>query len=202
MDIKLYSITFKVAVGWYGAMNLWLYVLGMIVFFIPSWGLLDVLRHCQADRIPFATSLTQNPTNATDLLFGDAPLVPWTDITHVNYTNPDDPTPPPYTLYTGLTARRTYFVFLSIWLMQIVCIWLKNFCTSKPFMTLSYFDQIFHSFQSVIAPTPSVDWVSGEGNCSEKYNRMKMAMREVVGTIAINSVFHAIRLIPMIYLGE
>ena len=188
--------------GWYGAMNLWLYLLGMIVFFITSWGMLNVLRHCQADRIPFATSLSQNPTNATFLHFGDAPLVAWADITHVNYSNPDNPTPPPYSLYTGLTSKESFIVFMSIWLLQIICIWVKNSCSSTSFTTLSFFAQMLHSFQSVIAPTPAVDWASGPGNCSDHYTRMKRALREVVSTLLINFFFQVIHLIPIIYLGK
>ena len=170
-----------------------------------SLGLIDVLRHSQADRIPFSTDsrlVDQSPKNAMILNFGNAPPVAWADITHVDYSNPDNPTPPPYSLYTGLTSKQSFIAFVSIWLLQIICIWVKNSCTSTSFTTLSYIDQILHSFQSVIAPTPAVDWATGPGNCSNHYNRMKRAFREVVSTLLINFFFQVVHLIPIIYLGK
>ena len=172
-----------------------------------SLGLMNVLRHSQADRIPFSPlstfhSVDQSPINATFLNFGDAPPVAWADITHFDYSNPDNSTPPPYSLYTGLTSKQSFIAFMSIWLLQIICIWIKNSCSSTSFTTLSYFDQMLHSFQSVIAPTPAVDWASGPGNCSDHYTRMKRALREVVTTLLINFFFQVIHLIPIIYLGK
>ena len=43
----------KLAVGMYGLLNLALRLEAMVVFFVPSLGLLDSLSHYQADRIPF-----------------------------------------------------------------------------------------------------------------------------------------------------
>ena len=45
----------KIAVGVYGMLNLALRNLGMIVAFISSLGLMNVLRHYQAERIPFVS---------------------------------------------------------------------------------------------------------------------------------------------------
>ena len=173
-----------------------------------SLGLIDVLRHSQAERIPFQTTDLnfgqQSPINAEFLDFGDAPpsYIRWADITHFNYANPANPTPPPYSLYTGLTSKQSFIAFMSIWLLQIICIWIKNVCSSTSFTTLSYFDQILHSFQSVIVPTPAVDWASGPGNCFDHYTRMKRALREVVSTLLINFFFQLIHLAPIIYLGK
>ena len=43
----------KLAVGMYGLLNLALRLEAMVVFFVPSLGLMDSLSHYQADRIPF-----------------------------------------------------------------------------------------------------------------------------------------------------
>jgi len=48
----------KVAVGVYGILNLALRNLGMIVAFISSLGLMNVLRHYQAERIPFSVDFS------------------------------------------------------------------------------------------------------------------------------------------------
>ena len=106
------------------------------------------------------------------LYFGNAPPVAWADITHVDYSNPADPKPPHISCYTGLTSGQTFALFSVLWLLQIFLIWLKNFKTSPLFLNLSYFDQILHSFHSVIIPAPSVDWSIGNGDCDEHYQRL------------------------------
>ena len=76
----------KLAVGVYGTMNLAMRLLAMILYFTPSLGLMNILRHYQAERLPF-----ENPNGKYDfskdyLYFGSAPPVAWSDITHINYT--------------------------------------------------------------------------------------------------------------------
>ena len=136
------------------------------------------------------------------LYFGNAPPVAWADITHVDYSNPADPKPPHISLYTGFTSGQTFALFSVLWLLQIYIIWLKNYRTSPLFLNLSYFDQILHSFHSVIIPAPSVDWSIGNGDCDDHYQRMKNAREEVISTIKINSLFQALHMIPMFILGE
>ena len=43
----------SLAFGIYGLINLTMRLLAIVDFYIPSLGMLDVLRHLQADRIPF-----------------------------------------------------------------------------------------------------------------------------------------------------
>ena len=75
-----------------------MYILGILVSFTPSLGLMNTLRHYQADRIPFANKdFCGKPKYnfSKDMLyFGNAPPVAWADITHVDYSNPADPKPP------------------------------------------------------------------------------------------------------------
>ena len=60
-----------------------------------------VLRHFQAETIPFKNDRERYNFKEDYLHFGSAKPVPWSDITHVNYTDPMNPIPPEYTLYTG-----------------------------------------------------------------------------------------------------
>ena len=197
----------KLAVGFYGVLCLLLRLLAMITFFIPSLGLMNTLRHYQTDRVAFAalsgSKTRRNRQSINDTLyFGNAPPVQWKDITHVNYTNPANPTPPPYSLYTGLDSKSYFLIFAVLWSLQVFLIWLKNFRRSKIFRTLSGFDQVMHSWQSVICPAPSVDWSVGQGGCKEHFDRMKTIENEVVETAMINSVFQGFHILPLIYLGK
>ena len=193
----------KLAVGLYGVLCLLLRLLAMITFFIPSLGLMNTLRHYQTDRVAFAAlgwPSFQSINNT--LYFGNAPPIPWKDITHVNYTDPENPIPPPYSLYTGLDSKSYFLIFAVLWSLQVFLIWLKNFRRSKIFRTLSGFDQVMHSWQSVICPAPSVDWSVGQGGYKEHFDRMKTIENEVVETTMINSVFQGFHILPLVYLGK
>ena len=197
----------KMAVGVYGILNLATRLLAMLLYFVPSLGMLNILRHYQAERIPFANLNLKTKRRKYDfsndmLYFGDAEPVRWADITHVNYSNPFDPVPPPYTIYTGLTSRDFFIIFGSMWLLQIFAIWLHNFLRSKSFKTLSGFDQIMHAFCSIITPAPSVDWMQGQGDCKEHHDRMKGIKKEVTGMVKINWIFNFLHILPLVYLGK
>ena len=196
----------KLLVALYGFISLAMRLQAMLVYFMPSLGLLDCLRHYQTERIPFA-----NRNNAggqkydflhDKLYFGNAPVIDWADITRVDYSNPYDPSPPPYSIYTGLTSSTFFIIFVFLWLLQIYVIWLYNVQRSNAFQSLSTFDQLLHSFQSVITPAPSVDWADGQGDEVDHFNRMKMNQKEVIGVIKINAFFNFIYLLPLAYLGN
>ena len=136
------------------------------------------------------------------LYYGNAEPISWSDISHVNYTDPEFPTPPLYTIYTGMNSETAFIIFSSLWLIQILCIWLKNLCKSKSFCELSFLDQFIHVFHCVIMPIPSEDWETGQGDCEEHFRRMKNVQNEVIGTIKINSLFQSLHLMPLLYLGN
>ena len=76
----------KLAVGVYGTMNLAMRLLAMILYFTPSLGLMNILRHYQAERLPFENFNSKYDFLKGSFYFGSAPPLAWSDITHVNYT--------------------------------------------------------------------------------------------------------------------
>ena len=98
------------------------------------------------------------------LYYGNAEPISWSDISHVNYTDPEFPTPPLYTIYTGMNSETAFIIFSSLWLIQIICIWVKNLCKSESFCELSFLDQFIHVFHCVIMPIPSLDWETGKAS--------------------------------------
>ena len=192
----------KMFVGVYCTMNLVLRLFTMILYFTPTLGLLNILRHYQAERLPFINDHAKYDFSKDHLYFGSADPVAWRDISHVNYSDPSSPTPPSSSLYTGLDSKIFFTIFISGWVFQIFCIWLHNFFISNIFRKFSIFDQIMHAFQSVITPFSSKDWADGEGNCKEHVKRMKIMDKEVVGTIKINAIFQFLHILPLAYLGN
>ena len=199
-----WNLKSKLAIGFYGVLCLQMRLVAMITYFIPSLGLMNTLRHYQTDRVAFHDDLVAYKGKRLNdtLYFGNAPPVQWKDISHVNYTDPENPIPPPYSLYTGLDSKSYFLIFAVLWSLQVFLIWLKNFRRSKIFRMLSGFDQVMHSWQSVICPAPSVDWSVGQGGCKEHFDRMKTIENEVVETTMINSVFQGFHILPLVYLGK
>ena len=118
------------------------------------------------------------------------------------YSDPNNPTRPPLSLYTGLDTSTFFIIFASGWVIQVFCIWLHNFFVSNIFRNLSVFDRIMHAFQSVTTPFSSKDWADGEGTCEEHFKRMKKVEKEVIGTIKINAIFLILHILPLAYLGN
>ena len=192
----------KILVAFHGFVNLAMRTIAMLVFFTPSLGLVNILRHYQAERVPFDKKYHFEVLGNQTLYFGHAPPVPWQDITRVNYSDTNNPTPPDYRIYTGLFSKDFLIIFGCLWIHQIFAIWLHNYLRSKAFKTMSGFDQIMHAFQSVVMPAPSVDWADGVGDCKEHFDRMKGIQKEVIGMITINAIFNILHLLPITYLGK
>ena len=72
----------------------------------------------QAERIPFSNRVYTpkliglGPPRynfSSDLLyFGNAPPVAWADITRIDFSDPQNPIPPSYTIYTGKVIYPKY----------------------------------------------------------------------------------------------
>ena len=208
VNVKHWSWKSKLLFGTYVLISFTLRLSGQLIFFIPSLGISNVLRHHQSDQFPFdfdrsyqTLLMTQNVSNGM-IHYGNAPQVALADISHFDYTDPEHPTPTShYTQYTGLTPKYSFIIFMCLWFAQIFCIWLKNYLTSKPFRNLSFYDQFIHSTCSVFGPVPSVDWSADEGTCADHYKRMLETTKEVQGTIMINAIFQSLHLLPVFYLG-
>ena len=208
VNVKHWSWKSKLIFGIYFLISFTLRLTGMLIFFIPSLGISNVLRHHQSDQFPFdfhrsyQKLLWKHNVSNGMIHYGNAPPVALTDISHFDYSNRTNPTSTShYTQYTGLTPKYSFIIFMCLWFAQIFCIWLKNYLTSKPFRNLSFYDQFIHSISSVFGPVPSVDWSVDEGTCAEHYKRMMETTKEVQGTIMINAVFQSLHLLPVFYLG-
>ena len=208
VNVKHWSWKSKLLFGTYVLISLTLRLSGQLIFFIPSLGISNVLRHHQSDQFPFdfhrsyQKLLWKHNVSNGMIHYGNAPPVALSDISHFDYSNRTNPTSTShYTQYTGLTPKYSFIIFMCLWFAQIFCIWLKNFLTSQPFRNLSFYDQFIHSICSVFGPVPSVDWSADEGTCAEHYKRMMESTKEVCGTIIINAIFQSLHLLPVFYLG-
>ena len=72
-------------------------VVSIVVFFAPSLGLFSLLYHWRAEQVPIGAAKSVNLSAKVEL-FNLTETVLWSDISRWNLTDPDHPTPPPYTL--------------------------------------------------------------------------------------------------------
>ena len=176
----------------------------MVVFFIPPLGLGDLLYHWKSEQKPFAVSI-QGKLNATrgDMLYMyNVTPIPWSYIDRSDYTDPTDPIPPPYTLYTGIDAGQAFGGFWLIIILHATAILVIKLITVEKFYKSNTLEIILHCLENCNIPQPWRDWDEGEGTVEEHKKRFSKVRREVVSTMAVNLLFNMVMLVPMIYTGD
>ena len=88
-------------------------VLSVTMFFAPSLGLFSTLYHWLAEQIPYQARLNYNKFSTIKpddkiYLRGMNKEVYWSELDRWDYSTPE-PTPPNYSLYTGLSLQGTLF---------------------------------------------------------------------------------------------
>ena len=95
--------------------------LGIVAFFIPSLGLFDILHHFEYEKIKFKIRMDYAHNISSEdkiAMFGLTETVYWTELDRWNYTNPKNPIPPDYSLYTGLKLQSTFASFFVLMGLQ------------------------------------------------------------------------------------
>ena len=153
-------------------------VLTMIAFFIPGLGFFSILYHWKSEEIPFRIRLTQaSQLQISDedeiKLFGFTESIKWSDLDRWNYSDPSNPTPPNYSLYTGLTLKEyfyTYFVLLSIHFAAILVV---KLCLARDFYNCkNKTNKLVHLLENQNAAYPYLDW-DAESSRSSKEDYQK-----------------------------
>ena len=128
--------------------------------------------------------------------------VPWSDIDRWDYTDPEDPTPPPYTLYTGLDPGLAFGLFWVLLLLNAITIFVIKVITVEKFYKFNILDIVLHCLENCHIPLPWRDWDEGAGSVEEVRARYRRVRTEVVLTMLVNLLFNMVMLVPMIYTGD
>ena len=136
-------------------------VLGIVAFFIPCLGLLNLLWHWHGEQFPFQVRLDYaqrfNITGDEKIeLFSMREEVLWSDYDHWSYEDPQDPKAPPYSLYTGLNAKWTLVTFIAHLFLHALAVFLTELFTSAEFRKEkgSKFQKAIHVITNTNIPTP------------------------------------------------
>ena len=90
-------------------------VLVTTFYFSPALGLFNILGHWTRELIPYSETLHNELIKTNEVHLYNASVFKWTDLNRWNYeTN----SPPPYSIYTGLSLRKPLneninFIFLK-----------------------------------------------------------------------------------------
>ena len=89
-------------------------VLSIIAMFIPSLGLFSLLHHWRWEQIPYKARLEYAKrgflTSEDKIgLYGLNETIYWSELDRWDYSDPQDPQPPSYSIYTGMSLQETFF---------------------------------------------------------------------------------------------
>ena len=100
-------------------------VLSIIALFIPSLGLFSLLHHWRWEQIPYKARLeyaTRGFLTPEDKisLYGLNETIYWSELDRWNYSDPQDPQPPSYSIYTGMSLKETFIAGAALLVVHFI----------------------------------------------------------------------------------
>ena len=181
-------------------------MLTLVVFFIPSMGLLNLLNHWKAEQIQFrirkdAFERGYMTTNDTLELVNMTETVPWTDIDRWTYTD-TEPQPPSYSLYTGLSLTHIFAAFILLLFLHFISVYRVKRWTVEGFMRKNIFNDCVHILENLNIPFPHEDWDNKKGSVKEYREQLRKVDKEMMATFAVNSVISIVMFLPLWLTGK
>ena len=176
-----------------------------VVFFAPSLGLFNILNHWKAEQIPFQVrskkfqKINSVFSNEDMMYLFNATPTPWASIDRWTYE--ENPKPPNYTLYTGLTLGNYFQLFLLTTVVQVVIIMFTKRCTSPSFKSACLPIQAIHALECSTISIPFQDWDTKSGTIEEHEKRRNEVSKEVLATLGVNKIIGSAMLVPLIFTG-
>ena len=108
-------------------------IISMISFFVPFFGLCDLLHHHKAEQIPFTLG-KEGTYRATDMLelYNTTP-VRWGLIDRWDYSDLTNPSPPSYNTFTLFTLAEAFKLFWILIFLHLLIIFLVKVFKSQEF---------------------------------------------------------------------
>ena len=130
----------------------------------------------------------------------------WSTLDRWTYEASRDPKAPPYSLYTGLSAKWTLITFIALFILHALAVVLVKLTTSTEFRKDrgSGFQKTIHVITNTNVPTPYRDWdhmnISVEEHRGRR--RYKRTEREMFCLFLVNAVFSLSLLTPLWFTGK
>ena len=184
-------------------------IMAIIVWFLPSLGLFNILTHWKAEQIPIAVrteAFQKNIMTAEDIIeLNDMRRnVTWTDIDRWGYnsSNPEDNGPPHYSQYTGLALGESFGVFLALLALHMFTIAVVKVLNMKNFKKERLFDVFIKIIENLNFPYPHIDWdVEKQSTVDEYKQKLEEVNTEMRWSFGFNIFFHVLMFMPFWWTG-
>ena len=193
-------------------------VLSIVCFFVPSLGLQNILYHWMSEQYTFSIKEKYNLIHPKDQvnLFNLTDTVHWSEsrrwfwtdgmsgigLDRWNYyEDPNEPTAPSYTLYTGFSLKWTFVVFFMMMFFQFVSMFFAKQALSKEFKEDRVYNKCIHVFQNLNLCFPFVDWDEQMASAEEYKQRYKNTEMEMSFSFIVNIASSISMLLPMWFTG-
>ena len=203
------KLTTKVFIFLWGAFATLRRILSIIVMFMPSLGLFSILHHWRWEQIPFKIRqeyIKKGFTISSDdriSLFGQNETIYWTEFEHWDYSHPQHPSPPHYSIYTLLSLQTTFIAAAALLAIHFLLVIAVKILTSREFRKRgNYVNKTIHVLENLNYATPFYDWDQGEHTIQEYGERFKATCREMMATFSVNTIVTAVMLVPLWYTGQ
>ena len=183
--------------GLYVLISVTIRCMNAIIYFAPVLGLLDLLRHYQAERNPFFAA---KGTKIGDKVYlpGKPQKWTWYDISRIDYTDPENPISPDLTIYTHFSMEQYLYGFWIILCVQaLVHILVKRLSNPLPFKRQNWIYMIANGIENCQIPVPMEDWDDQHGSIDYYVKAQKKVELEMGLTMVVNFVFNLIMTVPM-----
>ena len=172
----------------------------IVLYFAPFFGFFGLLAHWKAEQIKFEPSV-KNLTNFTywNEEAQEIQSVPFTDLYRWDNSTSSGPS---YSLYTILSLKWSYLIFLVIIALQSVIMICSKRALSQQFCDGTVTFKIRNVLQSLHIPDFVSDWDVGKGDVQNHKQRWTRTMIEISFMILIQLIFNIILLIPILIAGS
>ena len=175
----------------------------LVVYFAPVFGFFNLLYHWNFEQIQFAVRKNRDISPDDVLQLYNRTHILWSTLDRWDYTDPSNPTPPSYTLYTGYSIGEYFSYFWIILAFHTYCNILVKCIFSKQFREeANNLEILTHAFENCNFPIYWKDWDEGVGTVQDHQERLKMVRQEVLAIMFVHFIISSVMLSPMIYTGN
>ena len=169
--------------------------IGAIFFYFAVFlGQLNMLAHWKAEQTSFQMLdgwTVKSPNDWIHESFSywseqdkEISSVPFQLLYRSNYST-TPPTPPSYTMYTGIDLGTAFILFWILLVIQTMILMAARLLTCKRFRKIGIFSKLVHCLDSVNIPDVYQDWDTEDGYVLKCYQRQFKSVMTQMGSMVI-----------------
>ena len=169
----------------------------VVAFFGPFLGLFNVLAHWRAEQMVLEFKVFNRSQTFSSLEMSGSLPIDAIYRADYNTTDPENPLPPSYTLYTQVSLGTSFAFFLVLIVTQALVNLLLETKLSQEFKEAGWTAKMQHLLESVNRADSFADWDTGDGTQSEFQRRWWNVMAETIVMIGVQMGTNLALLVPL-----